>query len=59
MNTASYGMKGGCTPSCQFASYCGDGVVDTSDGEQCDLGAKNGQPGSGCDSMCHILIMTH
>jgi fibro-slime domain-containing protein len=59
MNTASYGMKGGCTPSCQFASYCGDGVVDTSDGEQCDLGAKNGQTGSGCDATCHIVIMTH
>ena len=29
-----------CAPNCQIAPYCGDGV--TSNGEQCDDGASNG-----------------
>lgn len=27
-----------CTPDCKVARYCGDGVVDTMDGEECDGG---------------------
>ncbi|HXU01329.1 MAG TPA: DUF4215 domain-containing protein, partial [Polyangia bacterium] len=34
------GSYGGCTTSCTFAPYCGDGVVDVANGEQCDLGSK-------------------
>ncbi len=33
---------------------CGDGNPDP--GETCDLGIENGQPGSGCDSSCEIII---
>ncbi len=31
---------------------CGDGVEDTADGEQCDNGAGNGQPGNLCTALC-------
>lgn len=33
------------------ARSCGDGVVDSGDGETCDDGANNGQPGR-CNSTC-------
>jgi cysteine-rich repeat protein len=33
------------------ASACGDGCVDTSAGEQCDLGSANGT-GQGCNASC-------
>jgi len=33
------GSYGGCTPSCSYAGYCGDGAV--SGPEQCDLGSGN------------------
>jgi fibro-slime domain-containing protein len=55
VNLSSYGMTTGCAPGCRTPPYCGDGNVDTSYGEQCDLGANNGQPGKLCDSNCHIL----
>jgi cysteine-rich repeat protein len=35
-NTAVYGDRGGCTRDCTLAHYCGDGIVDAADGEQCD-----------------------
>jgi len=56
-NVANYGDKGGCTPACQLAHYCGDTIVDTAYGEQCDLGANNGQPGEPCDSNCQIITL--
>jgi fibro-slime domain-containing protein len=55
-NVANYGDKGGCTPACQLASYCGDGVVDSDYGEQCDLGANNGQQGQPCSSTCTVIL---
>jgi len=33
---------GGCTLGCFKPHYCGDGIVDTSRGEECDLGLLNG-----------------
>jgi fibro-slime domain-containing protein len=52
-NTGEYGT---CTDRCTLPSYCGDGKVDTANGEQCDDGLNlssygyNGKPacGPGC-----------
>ncbi|MDD2916753.1 MAG: hypothetical protein PHH70_02820 [Candidatus Gracilibacteria bacterium] len=35
--------------------WCGDGVLDAANGEQCDLGTQNGQPGSACSATCTII----
>ena len=35
--------RGGCTIGCTTTHYCGDGIADTDRGEECDLGASNGQ----------------
>ena len=32
--------------------WCGDGIKDTTYGEECDLGAQNGQPGALCTTTC-------
>jgi fibro-slime domain-containing protein len=40
----------GCESDCTLKPRCGDGAVDT--GEQCDDGALNGSPSSGCDVAC-------
>jgi hypothetical protein len=45
----------GCTFGCTKPHYCGDGIVDTNLGEQCDLGANNGQKGQPCDTQCQIV----
>ncbi len=37
-----------------FQELCGDGVVQGSLGEQCDLGAANGQPTSCCTADCQL-----
>jgi fibro-slime domain-containing protein len=46
---------GGCTSSCTYEPYCGDGVVDGAFGETCDdglnLGAGASQCAPGCMSM--------
>lgn len=34
--------------------WCGDGILDTSYGEACDLGAQNGQPGAQCTATCTL-----
>ena len=36
-NTGAYGT---CTPECKLPPYCGDGKVDSADGEQCDDGVN-------------------
>jgi fibro-slime domain-containing protein len=47
VNNTSYGS---CTPDCRArGSYCGDGVVDTANGEQCD-GTPN------CSPACRLEI---
>jgi fibro-slime domain-containing protein len=48
--------SGGCTSTCTLPSCCGDTVVDTDEGEQCDLGSANGTPGSSCTADCQISI---
>ena len=40
-----------CLSNCTLP-YCGDGITEVN--EQCDLGASNGIPGSGCDAYCRI-----
>jgi fibro-slime domain-containing protein len=52
---AAYGGKG-CSITCHFPHFCGDGIVDTASGEQCDLGANNGQAGQPCDASCHFIV---
>jgi hypothetical protein len=47
--------KDGCTVGCTKPPYCGDGVVDASLDEECDLGASNGQPGATCSTTCRVV----
>jgi fibro-slime domain-containing protein len=37
LNDGSYG---GCTMDCKYGPYCGDGVPDAANGEECDLGSR-------------------
>ncbi len=46
----------GCSFGCLKPHYCGDGIVDTNLGEQCDLGALNGQSGEPCSSTCQYVL---
>jgi len=41
-NGTQYG-SGGCTLGCTVSHYCGDGHLDTSRGEDCDFGERNGK----------------
>ena len=43
-----------CAPGCNNMVGCGNGILEGT--EQCDAGANNGKPGSGCTSMCTIEI---
>jgi cysteine-rich repeat protein len=47
------GGYGGCTPTCTFGPYCGDGIVDAAFGEQCDDGVNDGGYGS-CAPGCKL-----
>jgi len=47
MNTGSYG---GCNPNCTLAPYCGDGIVQAADGEQCDSTPS-------CDKNCKLKVI--
>ena len=43
------------TCDCRTPRRCGDGFLDTSEGEQCDLGdAINGMAGAACAANCRI-----
>jgi hypothetical protein len=55
MNGTSVGLDG-CTLGCTKPHFCGDGIVDSSLGEECDLGSRNGMPQSICTSTCKILL---
>lgn len=50
-NTAS---GDGCSPLCtiELNSACGNGLVEKNLNEQCDKGAENGKPTSGCKDDC-------
>jgi hypothetical protein len=54
VNAAKYGSTTGCGPGCRKPHYCGDGIVDTSFGEQCDNGAANGH--SLCSELCLNIV---
>ena len=41
-----------CTPTCFFGPYCGDGILQTGFGEECDDG--NNDDGDFCSSTCVI-----
>jgi hypothetical protein len=47
MNTGTYG---GCKPDCTLAPYCGDKILQTADGEQCDS-----TPNCGPD--CKLIVV--
>lgn len=46
------GAYGGCTPNCQRAGYCGDGILNGH--EQCDMGPLNGTDSTSCGVGCLI-----
>ena len=53
------GVYGGCSSQCKFGPFCGDGNVDASGNEQCDIGRMNGAVyGSrdGCTSACQTPL---
>ncbi|MBU1239943.1 fibro-slime domain-containing protein, partial [Myxococcota bacterium] len=52
VNNGDYGT---CNPDCTLASYCGDGIVDTEDGEICDDGLNLGGNASACAPGCQTL----
>ena len=41
-----------CTPTCVFGPYCGDGILQTAFGEECDDG--NNDDGDFCSAVCII-----
>lgn len=41
-----------CRPSCNWGPYCGDGILQTQFGEECDDG--NNQDGDFCSAICKI-----
>jgi hypothetical protein len=53
-NNASYGQEG-CTSACTVPSRCGDAIIDTGFGEQCDDGANNGV--GLCDEECILDVI--
>jgi cysteine-rich repeat protein len=49
------GIYGGCSTSCKFGPFCGDGTTDAVGGELCDAGRNNGSvygPKEGCTTGC-------
>ena len=50
VNTAKYGDTTRCGPGCHKPHYCGDSLLDSAFGEQCDNGAGNGH--SLCSEIC-------
>ena len=51
LNDGSYG---GCAPGCVLAPRCGDGVVQQSEGEECD--DSNTSSGDGCSATCRLEV---
>ena len=50
-------QKSSCAWNCQgYGEYCGDRIVQTQQGEECDLGAQNGS--GSCTNYCKILTVT-
>lgn len=57
-NTGTYSTSTAgrsCAPGCgSWGPYCGDGILQSQFGEQCDTAADNGVTGSGCSATCQI-----
>jgi fibro-slime domain-containing protein len=53
-NAAKYGTINGCGPGCHKTHHCGDSIVDSRFGEECDNGPKNGQ--SLCNLFCKAIV---
>ena len=56
---ANDGSYGGCTTDCHYGPYCGDGVPDTTNGEECDAGSRDnnktyGTQTGGCAPGCKL-----
>lgn len=52
---ASDANPGTCAPGCKLPKSCGDGVVDSAYGEQCDLGAESNTGAyDGCNADCSL-----
>lgn len=50
------GSRGSCMPGCiGIGPHCGDGVVQTQAGEQCDDGNDNAF--DGCDNACRAVVL--
>jgi fibro-slime domain-containing protein len=48
-NTGAYGT---CTPDCKLPAYCGDSLVGSTDGEQCDQGVNVANYGYNHEPAC-------
>ena len=46
------GSYGGCTTECKYGPYCGDGVHDAANGEECDLGSRDNNVTYGSKDGC-------
>ena len=51
-NDDAYGAMSGCGPGCKLPARCGDMLVQTQYGEQCDNGADNDGRYTGCTAQC-------
>lgn len=57
-NGSAY-WEDGCTLGCSHSHFCGDGIVDSAYGEECDLGNANGAPIDGrtyCSMACRSVM---
>jgi fibro-slime domain-containing protein len=53
-NTTYGGTAQACAPGCVRAGYCGDGIPDGANGEECDQGADNGKGYGFCTAGCKL-----
>jgi len=45
-----------CSAQCKLTQgNCGDGILQSARGEECDQGSNNGQSGFDCDTSCHYV----
>ncbi len=45
-----------CSQDCRSRETCDNGIVDTTVGEQCDVGGVIGLAGDGCSSSCKVEV---
>jgi len=48
----------GCSLDCLSIEECGNGIIDSAIGEQCDDGGVRGLSGDGCSSTCKLEVDT-